>query len=351
MTTLFTLMTRWFGLSRRQFVLQMFGCVGFSPLSFTLSRKWDGKFALAFALAFHLLSGCTDGHQRFRDRRQIHCRILQPWGLLLSKNTREVAGKIVNSSWQRFQFTPHKTLEICRIHIGFIINTICVCPLVTSREGTAVTTWVRRLFSSLIRWRGPVWSFLDRREYPSDSRCSLMCSSGNSLTKTRFTSLIAKCLSANAAIKRSRRSCVKLAFLISIQPGTSSIVTRFMSLYWRVLIPSSNLVTQSVMHSPRFLWSLFETKYISRLSPFFCGRCCPSSASSLVIKASMPRRFLSALRSKLSVMLRAVGSNSWSVIARPTRRAAPLRPPTSRAATDELLAGSHASHWDRRPIA
>ena len=51
-----------------------------------------------------------------------------------------------------------------------------------------------------------------------------------------------KCSSGNAAIKRSLRSCVKLAFLISIQPGTSSIVSRFISLSWRVLIPFSNLV-------------------------------------------------------------------------------------------------------------
>ena len=89
---------------------------------------------------------------------------------------------------------------------------------------------------------------------------------------------------------------------------------------------------------------------ISRLSPFFCGRCCPSSASSLVIKGSMPRRFLSALRSKLSVVFRAVGSSSWSVIARQTRRAAPLSPPTSRAATDQLTSrGSRLSCTDDPP--
>ena len=34
---------------------------------------------------------------------------------------------------------------------------------------------------------------------PSNSRCSLMCSSGKSLTKTRFTSLISKCSSGSAA--------------------------------------------------------------------------------------------------------------------------------------------------------
>ena len=56
-----------------------------------------------------------------------------------------------------------------------------------------------------------------------------------------------------------------------------------------------------------FPLELFEAKNISRLLPFFCGRCCPSSASSLVIKASMPRRSLSALRSKLSVMFSRCG--------------------------------------------
>ena len=50
----------------------------------------------------------------------------------------------------------------------------------------------------------------------------------------------------------------------------------------------------------------------------------------------MPRGFLSAFRSPLSGMFRAVGNSSWSVIARPTRRAAPFKPPTSRAATDQL---------------
>ena len=59
---------------------------------------------------------------------------------------------------------------------------------------------------------------------------------GKSLSKTLFTSLILKCSSGRAAIRRSLRSCVKPAFLISIQPGTSSIVSKFISLSWRVLI-------------------------------------------------------------------------------------------------------------------
>ena len=69
----------------------------------------------------------------------------------------------------------------------------------------------------------------------------------------------------------------------------------------------------------RFLWILFVAN-------------CPRSASSLAIKASMPRRFQSPFRSPLSRMFLA----SWSVIARPTRRAAPFKPPTGHAATDQL---------------
>ena len=111
--------------------------------------------------------------------------------------------------------------------------------------------------------------FLGRRENPSDSRYSLTCNSGKSLTKTRFTSLIPKCSFGNAAIKRPLRSCVKLAFLISIQPGTSSIVSRFISLSWRVLIPSSNLVTLSVTRSPRLPLELVRGKeHLEALPPF-----------------------------------------------------------------------------------
>ena len=94
--------------------------------------------------------------------------------------------------------------------------------------------------------------------------------------------------------------------LISTQPGTSPIVKQIYLIVLESLDTSSNLVMLSVTRSPRFLWSLFEAKNISRLS-FFCGRRCPSSVSSLAIKASIPRRFLSALQSPSSGMLRAVG--------------------------------------------
>ena len=104
---------------------------------------------------------------------------------------------------------------------------------------------------------GAVLSTLARLACPSKSRCSLMCSSGKCLTKTRFTSLILKCSSGRAAIRRSHRSCVKPAFLMSIQPGTSSVVSKFVSLSWRVLMPSSILVMWSVTRSLRFYWSVF----------------------------------------------------------------------------------------------
>ena len=132
----------------------MFDWVGFSSLSLALSRKWEDRFFLVFALVFHFVSDRTDCHQRFWDRRQIDCRTLQLWGLHSSKNTREVVRKIVNSSWQCLQFTSHTTFQICRIHKGFIINTVCVCPLVISRESNTAPTLVRLLFLCMIRWRG-----------------------------------------------------------------------------------------------------------------------------------------------------------------------------------------------------
>ena len=115
-------------------------------------------------------------------------------------------------------------------------------------------------------------------------------------------------------------------FLISIQPGTSPIVSKFMSLSWRVLVPSSNLVMWSVTRSPRFLWNLFVAKNKSRLSPVFWGRSCPSSVSSLVIWASTPRRFLSAFRPPL-LWATALGQSSPDqlVVSQPTGIAVPLR--------------------------
>ena len=152
-----------------------------------------------------------------------------------------------------------------------------------------------------------------------------MCNSGKNLTKTRFTSLI-----RNVRLATQQSSvlfapawhivdCQQIYLIVLEGLGT--------------LLESRDVVCDALS---RFLWSLFEAKNISRLSPFCCGRCCPSSVSSLVIKASIPRRFLSAFCSSLSGMFRALGNSSWSVIARPTRRAAPLSPPTSRAATDQL---------------
>ena len=75
----------------------------------------------------------------------------------------------------------------------------------------------------------PALSFLSRRQCPSDSRCSLIRNPGK-ISPKLFASLIPKCLSGNAAVNRSLHSCVKLAFLMSIQPGTSSTVSTYFSL-------------------------------------------------------------------------------------------------------------------------
>ena len=113
----------------------------------------------------------------------------------------------------------------------------------------------------------------------------------------------------------SLRSCVKLASLISLQPATRRVSTD-LSLCLDTLFEPRDVVSNTL--APRFLWSFFEAKNISKLSPFFCGRCCPSYVSSLAIKGSIPRRFMSA----------APGQPS------PDQLVALL--PTSRAATDQL---------------
>ena len=51
------------------------------------------------------------------------------------------------------------------------------------------------------------WNPCTTTPTPSNSRCSLMCSSGKSLTKTRFTSLISKCSSGGAASLVSSSLC------------------------------------------------------------------------------------------------------------------------------------------------
>ena len=66
-------------------------------------------------------------------------------------------------------------------------------------------------------------------------------------------------------------------------------------------------------------------EHLETFTLFLCGRCCPSSAPTVSVS-----------RSQLSGMFLAVGESSRSVIAKPTRRAAPFKPPTSRVATDQL---------------
>ena len=135
---------------------------------------------------------------------------------------------------------------MCRIHIQFFIDTFHVCPLMTCCEGTAVSARVRSRGSR----RGnaeedPALSALGRRDRPSNSRCSLMWTSGKSLTQTRFTSLILEVFVGHRG-HQPFSPLPREAYLFSIQPGTSSIDSRFQSLSWRVLMPFSDLVMYSV---------------------------------------------------------------------------------------------------------
>ena len=99
-------------------------------------------------------------------------------------------------------------------------------------------------------------------------------------------------------------------------------------------MPSSSLVMLSVTRSHRFLRSMFEAKNISRLSPFYVVAVVQALPRAWPSRLQCLDAFLSAFRSPLSGMFLAVSNSSWSVIARTTRRAAPFKLPTSRAATE-----------------
>ena len=104
-------------------------------------------------------------------------------------------------------------------------TTLSVSATRDSRESTAVSTWVRCVFSSLTRLtRIQRGRFSARREL--SIRFTVLVDVQFKISQKRFTSLIPKCSLGNAAVNRSLRSCVMLAFLISIQPGTSSTVSR-----------------------------------------------------------------------------------------------------------------------------
>ena len=137
---------------------------------------------------------------------------------------------------------------------------------------------------------------------PSASRCWLMCNARKSLTKTRFP-LILKCSSGRAAINLSLRSWVNSA---------STLAHPRPSVSWRVLTPSSHLVMLSATRSPHFLWSMFEAKNLSTLSTF----------SVVPGVQALPQAWPSRLQCLDVVCLPS------------TRRAAPFKLPTSRAATE-----------------
>ena len=77
-------------------------------------------------------------------------------------------------------------------------------------------------------------------------------------------------------------------------------------------------------------------KNISRLSPCFCGRCCPNSSFSVPVLGDVSR-----CGQQLPVSHRQTDSSCCSLQATSSRLFC----------TSELLAGSRASHWDRRPVA
>ena len=97
----------------------------------------------------------------------------------------------------------------------------------------------------------PARTFSAAVNCPSDSRCSLMCTSGK-ISQTRFTSVSPKCSLGNAAVNRCLHSCVMLAFLISIQPGTSSSVSRCISLSSSLdaLLESRDVVSDTLAPVP-----------------------------------------------------------------------------------------------------
>ena len=154
---------------------------------------------------------------------------------------------------------------------------------------------------------------------PSNSRCSLMCSSGKSLTKKRFTSLISKCSSGSAAslLCQAHFAHQHPAWHIVNRQQIDLIVMESLE----ALLKSRDTVRDTL--APFSLELVRGDEHLETFTIFLCGRCCPSSAPTVSV----------SLRFPLLGMFLAVGDSSWSVIARPTRRAAPFKPPTSRVAT------------------
>ena len=157
---------------------------------------------------------------------------------------------------------------------------------------------------------------------PSNSRCSLMCSSGKSLTKTRFTSLISKCSSGSAAslLCQARIAHQHPAWHIVNRQQVARIVMESLD----ALLKPRDAVRDTL--APFSLELVRGDEHLETFTLFLCGRCCPSSAPTVSV----------SLRSPSSGMFLAAGDSSRTVIAKPTRRAAPFKPPTSRVATDQL---------------
>ena len=119
---------------------------------------------------------------------------------------------------------------------------------------------------------------------------------GNSgkISPQRFTSLIPKCSLGNAAVNRSRRLCQAC---FSHQHPAWHIVD-CQQMYLTIL--ESWCPPRTSCSSQRH--ARFGSSGPCSWQRTCCGRCCASSVSSLAIKASIPRRFLSAFRSPLSGM-------------------------------------------------
>ena len=139
-----------------------------------------------------------------------------------------------------------------------------------------------------------------------------------------------------------------LLFLISIHPGTSSTVSTYLSLSSSLdaLLESREVVSDTLAPLPLDLVRDKEQAVVVAVQAQF--QAWPSRLRYPDVSVCF---FSPLLRMSL-----AVGNTSWSVIATPTRHAAPFKPPTGRAATDPLTSrfspvmGRRTSCWQSRPL-
>ena len=142
---------------------------------------------------------------------------------------------------------------------------------------------------------------------------------------------------AEGQSNRSLRSCVKLSF--SHQHPAWHVIDR-QQVHLIVLesldaLPESREVVSDAFAS--FSLGLVRGKEHLEAFTHFLWSLLPKLCLGPGRQGFDDQSFLSAFHYPLSGMFLAVGNSSWSVFARPTRRAAPLWPPTSAVATDMFI--------------